>query len=80
MDARKLYNIKVSDDRNRVSIQGFLSEEERNKLLALCKQAGMEGEVDEPSIPIGLNDVLDMQDWSSAYDLRSLLEANGVIP
>jgi hypothetical protein len=68
----------VSDDKDRVSIQGYLTDEERNKLLSLCKQAGIEGEIEQPSIPVGLDEVLDTQDWSSAYDVRSLLEGNGV--
>ena len=80
MDARKLYNIKASDGKDRVSIQGFLSEDERNKLLSLCKQAGIEGEIEEPKIPVGLDDVVNEQDWGTAYDLRSLLELNGVTP
>lgn len=80
MDTRKLYNIKVNDDKDRVSIQGYLTDDERNKLLSLCKQAGIEGEIEQPSIAVGLDEVLDMQDWSSAYDVRSLLESNGVRP
>lgn len=78
MDVRKLYNIKASDGKDRVSIQGLLTEDERNKLLSLCKQAGIEGEIEEPKLPVGLDGVLDEQDWASAYDLRSLLEFNGV--
>lgn len=80
MDQKKLFNIKVSDDKDRVSIQGFLSDEERNRLLSLCKQAGIEAEIEEPTIPVGLDEVLDKQDWTSAYDVRSLLEGNGVTP
>ena len=78
MDVRKLYNIKASDGKDRVSIQGLLTEDERNKLLSLCRQAGIEGEIEEPKLPVGLDGVLDEQDWASAYDLRSLLEFNGV--
>jgi hypothetical protein len=80
MEGRKLYNIKGSDGKDRVSIQGFLTDEERIKLLSLCKQAGIEGAIEEPKLPVGLDEVLDEQDWGSAYDLRSLLELNGVTP
>jgi hypothetical protein len=74
--AIRLYKILIADGNNRAIVRGYLSNAEVLTLVQRCEKAGVQCEIEIENLPRGLEQVLEFQDWNTAHDPLSIIEAN----
>ncbi len=63
---RTLFKIRVQGD-NTATVRGYLNNAERLALIDHCAKAAVECYIELEKYPLGLDEVLDKQDWTSAH-------------
>jgi hypothetical protein len=75
---RTLYKIRVQGD-DTATVRGYLNDAERLALVDRCARAAVECSIELEKYPVGLDEVLDEQDWGTAHDIRSILDRRALI-
>jgi hypothetical protein len=71
MDKHKLYRIRVEGDDIAI-VSGYLTDKEVETLTERCRRSQVELTLEPLELPVGLDAVMDEQDWNTAQDIRSL--------